>query len=361
MSKLKSNAFICILSAWLTAVTAELLLTGKGTSLSDHTVLAASSGIRVALTAVFLSAGLFLWVRYAGGGRWVRWLPFAAVFAYCITALHRSFTWLFLICCLLLITVLFLYAAKGWDGSVPAAGAFRERKLWYILTGVLALLFFCFVSAWTVARVRCFYAPTYDFGIFSQMFHYMKQTGLPLTTLERDGLLSHFAVHLSPVYYLLLPVYCLFPHPETLQILQAAILAAAVIPMWKLGKHHALPPVLRTVLCALLLVFPAYAGGTGYDIHENCFLTPCLLWLLYGVDRENGWLTCAFSLLTLMIKEDAPVYVAVIAMYLLVRGLLYKKTWGMTAGVCMLVGALAWFLAATAHLSVAGRGNELPL
>ena len=29
--------------------------------------------------------------------------------------------------------------------------------------------------------------PTYDFGIFAQMFHSMRTTGLPITTLERDG------------------------------------------------------------------------------------------------------------------------------------------------------------------------------
>ena len=76
------------------------------------------------------------------------------------------------------------------------------------------------------------FGPTFDFGIFSQMFHQMRTTGLPVTTVERDGPLSHFAVHVSPIYYLLLPFYCIYPKPVTLQVLQAAVLASAVIPLW---------------------------------------------------------------------------------------------------------------------------------
>ena len=38
-------------------------------------------------------------------------------------------------------------------------------------------------------------------------------TGLPDVSCERDVLMSHFAVHISPIYYLLLPFYALFPSP----------------------------------------------------------------------------------------------------------------------------------------------------
>ena len=67
------------------------------------------------------------------------------------------------------------------------------------------------------------------------------------------------------------------PVPATLQVLQAAVITSAVIPLWKLGKHHGLTPFQRMLLCVLLLLYPAFSGGVGYDIHENCFLTPLLL------------------------------------------------------------------------------------
>lgn len=235
----------------------------------------------------------------------------------------------------------------------------------------LSLLFFLFLSLWTVSRVYCFSTPTYDFGIFSQMFHYMKTTGLPYTTLERDGLLSHFHVHISPIYYLLLPFYCLVPVPATLQVLQAAVVTSSVIPLWKLGRHHGLTPFQRMLLCALLLLYPAFSGGVSYDIHENCFLTPLLLWLFYGIARKNGRITAAAAILTMLVKEDAPVYVACVALWLLFRSLPYDSgrpflrnncravrpdRWGIIAGSTMLFASLAYFFAAAGYLSVYGDG-----
>ena len=220
------------------------------------------------------------------------------------------------------------------------------------------MTFFLFVSAWTVCRVRAFSTPTFDFGIFSQMFYNMKETGLPMTTVERDGLLSHFAVHMSPIYYLMLPFYCIAPRPETLQVLQAAVMTSAVLPLWKIGKLHGLSGLQRTLFCVLLMVYPAFSGGVGYDIHENCFLTPLILWLLYGIDKKSTSITAVSAALTLLVKEDAEVYVG-IALWLLLRSVLRRQEgekWGLIAGSGMLVGAIAYFFTVTGYLAENGDG-----
>lgn len=142
-----------------------------------------------------------------------------------------------------------------------------------------------------------------------------------MTTCERDRVLSHFAVHVSPIYYLFLPFYALFPSPVTLEVLQALLLASAVIPLWRIARRHGLSGVTAGLLCALLLLWPAYAGGTSYDVHENKFLTPLLLWLFDFLDRRCVWGVALFSVLTCMVKEDAPVYVAVIALWVILRAL----------------------------------------
>jgi len=273
-------------------------------------------------------------------------------------SLTASMTLPFLGACVLILGVLLFYALAGWNGNGWNRGIRRSENKGYFLAAVLmALAFFLVVSIWTVARVLSFSVPTFDFGIFSQMFHSMKTTGLPITTVERDGALSHFAVHVSPIYYLLLPFYCLVPKPETLQVLQAAVLASAVVPLWKLGRHHGLRPFPRFLLCCVMLVYPSYSGGASYDIHENAFLTPLLLWLFYGIDRRNIPVTAVSAVLTLMVKEDAAVYVAVVGLFLLLRGLLDRdKKWERIAGTALMAGAVAWFAAVTGYLSSSGDG-----
>lgn len=303
---------------------------------------------------------MFLLSRYKDTRQPERWAMVAAFALAMGAGLWVSFTWAFLTAGLVILAMLVAYALRGRDTTPePAAQTEQTHPVWPCLTLGLALAFFLLVAAWTVARVTCFSSYTYDFGIFSQMFHYMKETGLPLTTLERDGLLSHFHVHVSPVYYLMLPFYCLVPRPETLQVLQAAVLASGVLPLWKLGKLHGLTGLQRTLVCGLLLLQPALAGGAAYDLHENCFLTPLLLWLLYGLERSSLPVTLTATVLTLCIKEDAAVYVAVAGLFFLLKWLVRKEDRSRKAlilSLSVLGMALVWFALVTGYLSRVGKG-----
>ena len=347
-----------LLTAWLTAASLEYWL--LGTQLGNLEGLAGIAAMEPGRMIAIGAAVLVLLVLFRKrlSEKQLRGILTGSFGMLAARALITSFAWPLLIACLLILGCVCVYENRGWKGS-GATGAIRcrEQKEYARATAAAAVLFFLFVSVWTVCRVRSFSVPTFDFGIFAQMFHSMKTTGLPITTVERDGALSHFAVHVSPVYYLLLPFYLIVPRPETLQVLQAAVLASAVIPLWKLGQHHNLKPMLRFGLCLLLLLYPAYSGGTSYDIHENAFLTPLLLWLFYGIDRRNGFITALAAILTLMVKEDAAVYVAVVAIFLLLRTLLKPdKKWGLIAGSLLLMGAVAWFVAVTGYLAESGDG-----
>ena len=343
---------------WLIAVTAEYLYLNE--QFRDLTVLdgiGTMSPVRMGAVAAVAAGLLFLLRRYLTEG--VERMLLAGVYTVlAFASLMASFSWPFFAGCVLVQVLVLVYALWGWnDAPGSAALRCREDKRFAWATAAAAVLFFLVVAVWTACRVFSFSTPTFDFGIFAQMFHSMKTGGLPITTVERDGPLSHFAVHVSPIYYLLLPFYYIVPHPATLQVLQAAVLASSVIPLWKLGRHHNLHPGLRFLLCLLLLLYPAYAGGTSYDIHENAFLTPLLLWLFYGIDRKNGIITAIAALLTLGVKEDAAVYVAVVALYLLLRSALApRKKWGLITGSLLLVLAVGWFVAVTGYLATSGDG-----
>lgn len=350
-----------IFLAWLIAAAIEYLCLPKELQGMDHLKgLAEMSFPR--LLAVTAAGAVFLWATelFVPICRYERWGIFAMFALLAALALTGSFSWPFLVLCLLVLAAMAVYAIWGHDSSQPVPEASKKAHWGYAAAvAVLALAFFAAVCAWTVGRYRTFSTPNYDFGIFSQMFYSMKQTGLPMTTVERDGLLSHFAVHVSPIYYLMLPFYCLFPTPVTLQVLQAAVLASAVIPLWLIGKQHKLSGLARTLLCALLLLLPVTSGGTSYDLHENCFLLPLILWLLYAMDRGNAWLTAIFALLTLMVKEDAAVYVAVAGLYLTVRSAIGWKQGSLKdllTGLAVLTGAIVWFLLVTSYLANHGDG-----
>ncbi len=191
-----------------------------------------------------------------------------------------------------------------------------KRTVW-IAALICGLVCGFVIAAITCCRYLTFSSPNFDFGLFVNMFHNMKETGLPLSTSERDVLLSHFVVHISPIYYLLLPFYFIFPSPLTLQIGQAVVLASGVIPVMLLCRHFKLSGKVTILVTMIYALYPALAGSCFYDIHENCFLTPLLLWLFYFFETEKYPLMYLFAFLTLMVKEDAAIYVILFALYVI--------------------------------------------
>ncbi len=344
-----------VLIAWLAGASAFRLLLPKESRSFENGLTADSARYLIfflAVAAVF--ALLFLLKLPEKAERWAPAMLFVILSA---EGLIYNFSWALLVGCGLILWVLIIYGLFGWQKEGGRRKQFPQNHpaaVWVLAS--LAAVFFLIVSGWTVCRVMTFSSPTFDMGIFSQMFHHMRTTGLPNTTVERDGLLSHFAVHVSPVYYLMLPFYCLVPKPWMLQVLQAAVLSSAVIPLWYIGKNRGLSSWLRVGLCAILLLYPAYSGGTGYDIHENCFLTPLLLWLFYALEKRNGLLTAVFSVLTLAVKEDAAVYVAVVGLWFAVSALPERRWKDLLLGMAIFAGAAGWFLVVTGYLSEQGDG-----
>ena len=247
------------------------------------------------------------------------------------------------VCLVLGILLWYLFSRKG-------GGLALSPKQTIPLAVLATVLFAAFTATVTVLRYMTFRAPAFDFGVFVNMFHNMKERLLPLTTIERDGLLSHFAVHVSPVYYLILPFYSLFPSPITLQIAQAVILASGVIPLYLLSRKLQFSHGATLFWCCAYAFYPALAGGCFFDLHENAFLTPFLLWLFYALETKKTVPLYLFALLTLTVKEDAAVYVAFLALFLLIDKRQYRH------GTALLFLSVSCFLLESFLLAHYGEG-----
>ncbi len=221
------------------------------------------------------------------------------------------------------------------------------------LTAVLGVLCFLVIAITTCLRYKTFSSPTYDFGIFAQMYHGMAETFEPLTTCERDKLLSHFAVHLSPIYYILLPFYLIFRSPLTLQVGQAVAVASGIIPVYLLMKKWEFTPRSRVVFSLIYMLLPAISKGCFFDLHENCFLFPLLLWLFWAYESEKLPLVALFTVMTCLVKEDSAVYVTIFALYVLISGKTKKRK---LTGLAMAVYAVAYFLFAVWYINTFGEG-----
>ncbi len=249
-----------------------------------------------------------------------------------------------------ILAVVLVYVLRGSERFSPPD---RGGKLWFAAAIACAVVFAVRVGLIGVFRYLTYHTPTYDFGIFAQVFWSLRDHFSPDASCERDQILSHFAVHLSPAFYLLLPFYLIFPYPATVQMLQSVVLAAAVIPLWLICRRMKLTARASFAFCFLYLIHPALIGGCMYDFHENCllplFLFSAILFAEKGGKSGAVW-AMVFSLFTCMIKEDAAVYVAFLALFLLLSG---RRR---ALGGAMLALSLLYFLFACWYIDTYGLG-----
>ena len=225
-----------------------------------------------------------------------------------------------------------------------------NKKIIISLCIVLGALFTLFVGGITIIKFLNHRTPNFDFGIFSQMYHYLSKTFVPFTTCERDMLLSHFAVHFSPILYLGLPFYWLFPHPSTILALQAFVVALGILPIYKLAKHFNLSDNKTLAVIIIYVLHPTVIANNFYYFHENCFLTVLLLFTFYFAEKGKSFPTYIFAILTMMVKEDAPVYVLFFGLYLL-----FSNKSKFKGGIlCTL--SIIYFAVVTKLMSVYGQG-----
>lgn len=257
----------------------------------------------------------------------------------------------FLLISLITYIITLLSLKSNPDGLLQSQDVGR-RNLPYLIIFCVAVIFFqsFMVSRILVARYEGLMTTTYDFNLFIQMFHSMARDLSQMTTLERNKPISHFGIHVSPIFYLMLPIFKIFPNPSVLQIMQALIVASGVIPALLLARHFKLSNAIMAIIAFIFMLNPAFIGSSLYDLHENCFLVPLILWTMYFIETEKNLPMAIFILLTLMVKEDAALYVWAIALFLALDKRQVKK------GITVFIFSAIYFLGTAILLKNTGEG-----
>lgn len=269
----------------------------------------------------------------------------------------------------------FVYAAQllcGYDAEYPAMGIIlavvlimvylQKRNMFeripklaagrhIVLLAVAAGAVLIAVSVVRIIEYKCFAAWENGFGVYAQMYEYLRDTLVPYTTCENGELMSHFSVSISPAIYLLLPFYAICPCPQTLFVLQLLIILSGVIPLWLICRGHKLPDI-ASLCAALIYIFsPMLTGAALSDFHETLFLPPLMLWMLYFFEKRRTLPMYIFMGLIWSVGEDAPLYTICIALYMI---LACKQR---SAGMIVLLSSVGYMFIAQVVLGWMGEAS----
>lgn len=327
-----------------------LMITAKSKQVNIFSIMSVETINPITLTAVFLAftTGFFL-IYIAKDKLYRQTLPISAVIFSCCVLTRSEIELAYLTIVLAAVAAVLVYVFKE---TFP-------RKEYKILEGKKLYIFLCLITVYMtfmlswgcIARFYAFNTSTYDFGIFAQMYESMARDFTQTTTLERGIPMSHFRIHFSPIYYLLLPFYMIFRRPEFLLAAQAAVCLSGIIPVLLLCKKYKYGSTVTFFIGLVFLCYPAFSSACFYDFHENAFLTPLILWLLYFIERDSVLGAVVSGLLLLCVKEDAGVYLVITGVY----ALLSKKTVRIT-GIALIIMGISGFIGVTAFINAYGDG-----
>jgi uncharacterized membrane protein len=188
-------------------------------------------------------------------------------------------------------------------------------SVWFNQGRRAALCLAAFVLIYLAGTTALAILKLHDFGYIGQDIGYFMQclyTGLHgelFASNQYHDLLytttvtSDFAGHNQPVLFLLLPVYWLYPHAETLFIVRNLFLAASAFPAYQLARYR-LDRFPSLAITVAFLLGPAILFQNFYDYAPLSLAGLPLLFALLFYTRRQFTPFIASLLLCLFIRED---------------------------------------------------------
>jgi uncharacterized membrane protein len=226
---------------------------------------------------------------------------------------------------------------------------------------LLILAFTIFFSALAVQQHRTFQTNGLDLGNVDQALWNTAQ-GRFLNFTLMTPIQSRLALHVEPILLLFVPLYWLnLGGPETLLILQAAIVAAGAWPLYQLsipyrarvvnsqrsiansGQPSTFHPsslpfsIFYLIFPLTYLLLPTLESAVLFDFHAVTLSPTFLLFAFLALEQRHDRRFFFFALLAMACKEDIPLVVAMLGLY---AGLVQRR-WRL-AGLTLALSA-AWF------------------
>ena len=174
----------------------------------------------------------------------------------------------------------------------------RDRFLW------LGCVVYAALFTWLGSVKYDAHRNLVDFGIFAQTA--ASAFGCFCNPIEG----SHWAFHFSPILYVVGLAVALVRSPLTLVALAAIAGALTAPPVY--GLVRARSDVTAARLAAVVTwLYPPLAGLVFGDFHENGFAPAAVAWTIYAFDAGLIAAAAIAAIVTLSIKEDQAIFLAV--------------------------------------------------
>lgn len=206
--------------------------------------------------------------------------------------------------------------------AVPAAVSSRPagRRLPHLgsaagpgsLLLIAATVWAVVLAALAIRRHDAFRSYLHDLGIFEHLI-WNTAHGFPFDSSIYAG--NYLGVHFSPALLIFVPGYLLWPDARALLVMQAAVIALAAWPFYRLARRWLGRGRLALAAGFLVLLNPYNLFLALTDFHPDVLALPLLACAFWALDaRRDRWAVAALVAL-LLVREDFALAVAGVGLY----------------------------------------------
>lgn len=230
---------------------------------------------------------------------------------------------------------------KPLDTRAPIAAA--------AIPGAIAFVGYCLVSLTRHAR---FGSGSWDMGCHVHNLWLLAHPGAPqISSVLGDAHFYGGTNHFMPSLLLavpLAPIVAITGFTGILIVLQAAVIAAAVVPLALLARRRGLGPAAIAGVSIAYLLHVGTQTTVNFDVHETAAVPLFTLLALWAFEADKRVIAYASLLLLAGLKESAIVYAAGVGVWLL------ATTRGKRIEGAMIFATMgAWFFVVTAVIQPA--------
>lgn len=179
----------------------------------------------------------------------------------------------------------------------------------------LAIAYILIASSLSLLDHYHYDTSAFDLGIYAQTLDSTLHGDILYNTPEG---MNHLGYHFSPILFLLVPIFWLAPYCETLLIVQSVALGVSGYLVYKLARIQGLKHRTGLFVEVLFLLSPLVWGVNLFDFHPVALAVPTLLLMLIGLIQRRWKLFAIGLVLSLMIKEDVIMALAVFGLVMLI-------------------------------------------
>jgi len=182
----------------------------------------------------------------------------------------------------------------------------------FLITLALTIAYVILLTFYSILKHYSFKTYAHDLGIYSQALNTFLKGDFFYETpdLIHNPSGSFFGVHFSPILFMIVPLYAIYPHPETLFFIQSLFLGLAAIVLYLLSRHLRLSQRLSLMVVTSYLLHPYTHAVNLYDFHVHALAPFLLLMTFFFMEKKNFIKACISLMLASSVIEAVPIIAA---------------------------------------------------